>query len=75
MITVTANKMYTIPSFSNREKEVIRHLMLGKLNKEIACELNISLSAVKKHNKNIYRKTGVGKRVAVVLYLSNYLKA
>ena len=75
MLNESANKIYTIPAFTKREREIIEQLMKGKLNKEIAHQLQISLSSVKKHTKNIYRKTGVHRRVEVVVYLSNAISA
>ncbi len=42
---------------SNREKEIVKHLMQGYTNMEIAEKLFISESTVETHRKNIYRKT------------------
>jgi DNA-binding CsgD family transcriptional regulator len=43
---------------SEREKEVLRHIMSGKKNSEIATLLFISENTVKNHRKNILSKTG-----------------
>lgn len=44
---------------SEREKEVVRQVALGKTNKEIAEELFISTHTVITHRKNITRKLGI----------------
>ena len=44
---------------SPRELEVAEKLIAGKKYREISDELFISLSTVKKHSNNIYRKTGM----------------
>ena len=41
---------------SSREKEVLRHIIKGKINKEIAMELGISLTTVIFHRNNICEK-------------------
>lgn len=44
---------------SEREKDVLRKIALGKINKEIASELFISTHTVISHRKNITRKLGI----------------
>ncbi len=44
---------------SAREKEVLRLLVAGKINKEIADKLCISINTVITHRKNITAKTGI----------------
>ncbi len=44
---------------SAREKEVLRLLVEGKINKEIADSLCISINTVITHRKNITAKTGI----------------
>lgn len=44
---------------SEREKEVLSHVVQGKMNKEIAAALNINLRTVKLHRTNITRKLNV----------------
>ncbi len=44
---------------SDREKEVLQKIALGKTNKEIANELFISAHTVISHRKNITRKLGI----------------
>ncbi len=44
---------------SEREKEVLKKVALGKTNKEVASELFISTHTVISHRKNITRKLGI----------------
>ncbi len=44
---------------SDREKDVLRKVALGKTNKEVANELFISTHTVISHRKNITRKLGI----------------
>ena len=44
---------------TNRETEILKIIVKGYTNKEIADMLNISLNTVLTHRKNIIRKTGV----------------
>jgi DNA-binding NarL/FixJ family response regulator len=39
-----------------REREVFQLLALGKANKEVAAQLDLSLGTVKKHRENLQRK-------------------
>lgn len=56
--------------FTEREKEVIKLLLQGKSNKQIALLLNISKSTVEFHLKNVYIKLDVNSRTEAVLQLS-----
>ncbi len=49
------------------ETLVYNILLKGKLDKEIADLLSISLNTVKKHNKSIYRKLKVRNRLEAIL--------
>ncbi len=53
---------------SAREKEVLRLLVAGKINKEIADELCISINTVITHRKNITSKTGIKSVSGLSLY-------
>ena len=44
---------------SEREKEILGHVVQGKMNKEIAAELGINLRTVKLHRTNLTRKLNV----------------
>ncbi len=49
-------------NLTSRETDVIRLIMDGKINKEIACDLFISIDTVKKHIQNAYEKIGVSNK-------------
>lgn len=55
---------------TQREKEILDSLARGRMNKEVANELEISIGTVRKHIQHIYEKLHVNTRVeAVNLYL------
>ena len=56
--------------FSEREKDVVKLLLQGKSNKQIALELGISNRTVEFHLGNIYTKLGVTSRTETFLKLS-----
>ena len=56
------------PSFSEREKEVIKQICDGKQVKEIATALHISGSTVKFHKNNVFRKTDSNTNVDLLRY-------
>ena len=56
---------------SKREQEVVRLLLEGKSNKQIASSLVISVSTVEFHLKNIYAKQQVTSRTELILKLGN----
>ncbi len=51
-----------------REREIVRLLAEGKSNKEIACELGISVRTAEAHRANITRKLEVHSAVELVRY-------
>lgn len=53
---------------SQREKEVLRLIASGKLNKEIADELCISVNTVITHRKNLSAKLGIKSASGLSLY-------
>jgi DNA-binding CsgD family transcriptional regulator len=55
--------------FSEREEEVIKLLLQGKSNKEIASALDIAESTVESHLTRIYVKLGVRSRIEAILRL------
>ena len=55
-------------SLSLREEEVLRLIVAGKTNPEIARTLFISLHTVNRHVTNIFSKTGTANRVEAALY-------
>ena len=56
---------------SKREKEVVKLLLQGKSNKQIALSLNISVRTVEFHLKNIYAKFQVNSGIELILNLGN----
>lgn len=62
---------------SAREKEILVKVAQGKLNKEIADELNLSVYTIMTHRKNITKKTGIRTVAGLVVYamLNNLLDA
>ena len=55
-----------LSGLSSREVEVLRELVSGARNSDIAAKLGISERTVKSHLKSIYQKLGVGSRSAAV---------
>lgn len=51
-----------------REKEIIGYVATGKINKEIALELDISEGTVKNHLSSIFRKFGVDDRTQAAVF-------
>lgn len=55
-------------SLSSRETEVLKLLVKGKMNKEVAEELHISIHTVVSHRKNIVQKLGIKSTAAMTIY-------
>jgi LuxR family maltose regulon positive regulatory protein len=55
-----------IEPLTERELEVLRLIVAGLSNPEIAEELFVAVSTVKSHVNHIYGKLGVGNRVEAV---------
>lgn len=53
---------------SLRETEVLKQLVQGLSNKEIADQLNISIHTVISHRKNIVHKTGIKSQAGLTIY-------
>lgn len=52
-----------------RQNEVLQLIAEGKINKEIASQLSISIKTVEKHRENLYDKSGHGPHNAVSVVL------
>jgi len=55
-------------TLTDREREVLRGVAIGRSNKEIARSLNIALTTVKSHVRSILDKLGVDSRTQAALY-------
>lgn len=55
-------------SLSEREEDVLKLLVKGKSNKEVASELSISTNTVITHRKNISQKTGIKSLSGLTIY-------
>lgn len=51
---------------TNREKEILLLIREGKISKEIACELNISINTVNRHRQNLLEKLNVNNAMEAV---------
>ena len=55
--------------FTDREREVLREIAIGRTDKEIGRSLTIALSTVKTHVRSILDKLGVDSRTQAVVYV------
>ena len=58
-------------SLTARETTVVRHLMKGWTNKEIANEMGLAVQTVKEHFKHILEKTRATTRTGIVMQVVN----
>jgi len=54
-----AEARHAVEALTGREREVLRHIARGALNKEIAVALGISVRTVEAHRDNLMRKLGI----------------
>jgi DNA-binding CsgD family transcriptional regulator len=54
-----------------RETELVKLLLSGKSNKEVAAATSVEVDTVKKHLSSVFRKCGVGSRVELLLFFEN----
>jgi len=57
----------SMPKLTKRQKQIIKLILQGKSNREIAQELNLAEGTIKVHSITIYRLLGVSNRVQAVL--------
>ena len=62
--------MYNKRTFSEREKEILELISLGKSNKSIAMSLEISENTVKRHISNILNKLGLKNKKEIINFLN-----
>jgi DNA-binding NarL/FixJ family response regulator len=55
-------------ALTDREREVLRGMAIGRTNKEIARSLDIALTTVKSHVRSILDKLGVDSRTQAALF-------
>jgi len=55
--------------FTRKEEEIIDAVKRGLTNKQIAQDMNLSLSTIKSHTNNIYKKVGINSRAELIDYL------
>ena len=60
----------TTPKFSKKEEEVIKYLLEGKSNKQIAQKLSVSIRTVEFHLSNIYARLDTRSRTETALKLT-----
>jgi LuxR family maltose regulon positive regulatory protein len=65
-VTSDVEDLAPIDPLTPRELEVLTHIASGDSNQAIAEKLVITVSAVKKHTRNIYAKLNVGSRTQAV---------
>jgi two-component system response regulator DctR len=58
-------------SLTQREREVLGHILSGLTSKQIARELNVSPRTVEAHRKNLLRKLGIGSIKDLMLQLAS----
>jgi DNA-binding CsgD family transcriptional regulator len=65
--------MFMIPDvqLTEREMEVLQHVLQGNSNKQIALSLDITVRTVEFHLKNIYAKFQVSSRIQLILKLGH----
>lgn len=64
-------QLYQKYRITQREREVIEQLCLGKTNQQIADSLFISLQTVKDHTHRIYTKVGINSRMKLVQMIND----
>lgn len=67
MGNATPTRDYPFPRLSEREREVLDHLVIGKRTNEIAAALFVSPKTVSNQLSSIYSKLGVTDRTEAIL--------
>jgi len=58
--------------FTRREVEVIRFIVDGRSNREIAAQIGLSEETVKRHLTNVYGKVGVSTRLELAMFAMSH---
>lgn len=66
--SVTSNNEETTSDLTPREKEVIRGIVKGLSNKEIASEINVSVNTVMTHRRNIASKLKIHSPAGLTIF-------
>jgi DNA-binding NarL/FixJ family response regulator len=69
LINADKGRVTSAPFFSKRELEVMKLIYAEQKNQEIASRLNISVSTVETHKKNILKKLNVKSTVGLIKYI------
>ena len=59
---------------SPRQADIIRHLLRGESDKQIAHELKISVATVRTHLRRLFQKFDINDRVELILYIFGCLR-
>ena len=59
----------SLAELTHREREIVRLIVEGASNKEVASSLNISERTVQGHLSNVFQKLGVTDRLKLMLYV------
>jgi DNA-binding NarL/FixJ family response regulator len=62
------------PQLTFREKQVVRLVAQGKLNKEIAHELHLTEGTIKEYLNRIFRKLGTTNRTELAIWALTHLQ-
>ena len=68
------NRLLTVANehkLTPREIDLVKLLILGKSNKEIAAATRVEVDTVKKHLSSVFKKCSVGSRVELLLLMSS----
>ncbi len=61
-------------SFSEREKELLDLVLMGKTNEDISKEFYLSVGTIKNYLGAIYKKIGINSRSELMAYIYSLLK-
>ena len=61
-IAIVFTNLPEVKTLTKREKEILKHILLGERRKEIAVNLYVTESAVRKHTTNIFKKLNITSR-------------